>query len=90
MPRDSDAILIESVGIHRARLRQALLLGRLEDRRTVNDNVKRFIGSIVLAAVVGVGCLGYSFVMSVTSSSAQSATTPSPASSPAPSPASEK
>ncbi|OII15480.1 hypothetical protein [Curtobacterium sp. MCBA15_008] len=62
MPRNSDSILLESVSTHRRRLRQAFVLGRLADRRLVNDNVKRFIGSVVLAAVVGVGCLGYSFV----------------------------
>lgn len=62
MPRNSDAVLLESVATHRRRLRQAFVLGRLADRRVVNDNVKRFVGSIVLAAVVGVGCLGYSFV----------------------------
>lgn len=62
MPRNSDSILLESVATHRRRLRQAFVLGRLADRRLVNDNVKRFIGSVVLAAVVGVGCLGYSFV----------------------------
>ena len=62
MPRNSDAVLLESVATHRRRLRQAFVLGRLADRRVVNDNVKRLVGSIVLAAVVGVGCLGYSFV----------------------------
>lgn len=62
MPRNSDSTLLESVSTHRRRLRQAFVLGRLADRRLVNDNVKRFIGSVVLAAVVGVGCLGYSFV----------------------------
>jgi len=62
VPRNSDSILLESVSTHRRRLRQAFVLGRLADRRLVNDNVKRFIGSVVLAAVVGVGCLGYSFV----------------------------
>jgi hypothetical protein len=62
VPRNSDAVLLESVATHRRRLRQAFVLGRLADRRVVNDNVKRFVGSIVLAAVVGVGCLGYSFV----------------------------
>ncbi|MFJ3385888.1 MULTISPECIES: hypothetical protein [unclassified Curtobacterium] len=62
MPRNSDSVLLESVATHRRRLRQAFVLGRLADRRQVNDNVRRFIGSVVLAAVVGVGCLGYSFV----------------------------
>ena len=62
MPRDSDAILLESVRVHRARLRAAFLHGDLRARRTTNDNVRRFIGSTVLAAVVCAGCAGYSFV----------------------------
>lgn len=66
MPRNNDALLLESVGTHRKRLRQALLFGRLDDRRQVTDNVRRFIGGIILAAVVGVGCLGFSFVTAAT------------------------
>lgn len=81
MPRNSDSILLESVSTHRRRLRQAFVLGRLADRRLVNDNVKRFIGSVVLAAVVGVGCLGYSFVTNALAQQAaqqQAQLTPTP------------
>ncbi|WP_209560342.1 hypothetical protein [Frigoribacterium sp. PvP032] len=63
MPQNSDSLLLESVATHRARLRSAFLLGWLVDRRQVNDNVKRFVGSVVLAAVACVGCVGYSFVV---------------------------
>ena len=63
MPQNSDSLLLESVATHRARLRSAFLLGWLVDRRQVNDNVKRFIGSVVLAAVACAGCVGYSFVV---------------------------
>lgn len=62
MPRDSDAILLESVTTRRARLRAAFLHGDMLGRRTTSDNVRRFIGSIVLAAVACAGCAGYSFV----------------------------
>lgn len=85
MPRNSDAVLLESVSTHRRRLRQAFLLGRLADRRQVNDNVKRLIGSIVLAAVAGVGCLGYSFV---TTTLAKQAAATAATSSPFPTPTS--
>jgi hypothetical protein len=62
MARDPDAILLESVKVHRGRLRAAFLHGDLRDRRTTNDNVRRFVGSTVIAALVCAGCAGYSFV----------------------------
>jgi hypothetical protein len=62
MARDPDAVLLESVTVHRGRLRAAFLHGDLRDRRTTNDNVRRFIGSTVIAALVCAGCAGYSFV----------------------------
>lgn len=62
MPRDSDAILLESVRVHRARMRAAFLHGDLRARRATNDNVRRFVGSLVLAAVACAGCAGYAFV----------------------------
>lgn len=63
MPNDNDAILLESVRTHRARLRGALLIGELAERRDVNDNVRRIIGSVVLAAVLCAGCVGTAFVV---------------------------
>ncbi len=62
MTLNRDSILLESVRTHRARLRGAFLLGTLTGRRTINDNIKRFIGSVVLAAVIGAVCIGTSFV----------------------------
>lgn len=95
MPQNSDSLLLESVATHRARLRSAFLLGWLVDRRQVNDNVRRFVGSVVLAAVACVGCVGYSFVVdalarqaaerAAQSSSAPAAPTTTPAPTAAPS-----
>lgn len=62
MSLNRDSLLLESVRTHRARLRAAFLLGTQSGRRVVNDNVKRLIGSIVLAAVIGAVCVGTSFV----------------------------
>lgn len=68
MARDSDAVLLESVRVHRSRLRGAFLHGDLGDRRTTPDNVRRFIGSTVVAAVLCAGCAGWSFVQANLSS----------------------
>lgn len=62
---DRDRILVESTRTHRERLSSALSFGALEQRRKVNTNVRRFIGSVVIAAVAGVGCLGFSFVVNL-------------------------
>ncbi len=58
-----DKILIETTKTHRARLSSALSYGSLGRRRSVNSNLKRLIGSVILAAVAGVACLGTSFVL---------------------------
>lgn len=60
---DADQALIESTTTRRARLMAALVYGPLDRRRKVNQNTKRLIGSIVLAAVIGVGCVGTSLVL---------------------------
>jgi hypothetical protein len=57
-----DKVLIETTKTHRARLASALSFGPLGRRRPVNTNAKRMIGSVVLAAAVGVACIGYGFV----------------------------
>jgi cation transporter-like permease len=62
MARDPDKQLLESVETRRARLTSAFLHGDLAGRRNVSDNMKRLVGSIVLAAVACAGCAGYSFV----------------------------
>jgi hypothetical protein len=77
--RDPDAILLESVRVHRGRLRAAFLHGDLRDRRTTNDNVRRFVGSTVVAALLCAGCAGYSFVQAH-SGSLRGGTTNSPTS----------
>ena len=46
-----DSILLETVRAHRERLLAAFLFGELDERRPAGDNVKRLIGSAVLAAV---------------------------------------
>ena len=65
MSADRDVVLLETVRTHRARLLAAFLFGDLEERRVVNDNRKRVIGSMVLAAVVCAGCVGFSFVTTI-------------------------
>jgi hypothetical protein len=59
---DPDRILIESTRTHRERLASAFSYGPLEQRRAVNTNRGRLVGSIVLAAVIGVVCLSFSLV----------------------------
>jgi hypothetical protein len=73
--RDPDAILLESVRVHRGRLRAAFLHGDLRDRRTTNDNVRRFVGSTVVAALLCAGCAGYSFVQAHSGSLGSTPTT---------------
>jgi hypothetical protein len=65
MATNRDTILLETVRTHRARLLSAFLYGELTERRLANDNLKRLIGSIVLAAVVCTGCVGFSLVTSI-------------------------
>jgi cation transporter-like permease len=63
--KDNDSLLLESVSTHRARLASAFVFGGLRDRRVVNDNVRRLMGSIVLAAVVCGVCVAVSFIGSI-------------------------
>lgn len=63
--KDRDTLLLESVRVHRERLSAALVFGPPEARRPVGDNVRRFIGSIVVAAVVCAVCVAISFIGSV-------------------------
>ncbi len=62
---DYEQTLIESTRTHRVRLAAAFVHGAQDDRRPVNTNVRRFTGSVVLAAVVCAGCLGTSFVLDI-------------------------
>jgi hypothetical protein len=87
MPSNTDALLLESVKTHRIRLSAAFLFGRMANRRTANDNVKRLIGSIVVAAVVCAVCVGVSFVVATLADqeAAREAARTSSSSAPAPS-----
>lgn len=62
MPDQQDTTIIEAARTQRMRLGSALLYGRLDERRTVNDNIKRFIGSVIVAALACAVCVGISFV----------------------------
>ncbi|MFJ4254560.1 hypothetical protein [Microbacterium sp. NPDC090003] len=62
MPDLRDRALIEEARTQRFRLGSALLHGRISDRRTVNDNVRRFIASLIVAALACAVCVGISFV----------------------------
>jgi hypothetical protein len=70
MPTNRDTILLETVRTHRARLLSAFLYGELAERRLGQDNLKRLLGSVVLAAVICTGCVGFSLVTSLIASQA--------------------
>ena len=70
-----DAILLETVKTHRARLASAFVHGELTERRRANDNVRRLVGGVVVAAVLCAGCVGFSFVASVLGGQAADART---------------
>lgn len=93
MSSDHDVVLLETVKTHRSRLRAAFLFGELSERRVANDNVRRVIGSMVLAAVLCAGCVGVSFVVDLLQQRAAAAAqtqimqnpTPTPSATPTPS-----
>jgi hypothetical protein len=62
MPDLRDRALIEEARTQRMRLGSALLHGRVDERRTVNDNIRRFVGSLIVAALACAVCVGISFV----------------------------
>jgi hypothetical protein len=68
MSANRDTILLETVKTHRARLLSAFLYGELAERRLGQDNLKRLLGSVVLAAVICTGCVGFSLVTSLIAS----------------------
>ncbi|MBD7982899.1 hypothetical protein [Oerskovia merdavium] len=59
----ADKTLLEATGVRRERLAAALLHGPVTARRKVPSPVRRFAASVVVAAVAGVGCVGYSLVV---------------------------
>ena len=65
MPNNRDTILLETVKTHRARLLSAFPYGELAERRLGQDNLKRLLGSVVLAAVICTGCVGFALVTSL-------------------------
>jgi len=71
MPRTTDDVKVESATAHHNRLRQAFLLGRMEQRRDINNGVNSVIVSVVLAALACAGCVGYSFITHVLTSGGQ-------------------
>ncbi|WP_159717739.1 MULTISPECIES: hypothetical protein [Actinomyces] len=60
MPRDNDSAILESAKVHHARLRIALLRGR--SSMTVRRTVPAMIGSLVVAALISAGCVGYGYL----------------------------
>ncbi len=70
MSTSRDTILLETVRTHRARLLSAFLYGELAERRLGQDNLKRLLGSVVLAAVICTGCVGFALVTSLIASQA--------------------
>jgi hypothetical protein len=70
MSTNRDTILLETVKTHRTRLLSAFLYGELAERRLGQDNLKRLLGSVVLAAVICTGCVGFSLVTSLIASQA--------------------
>lgn len=73
MPDQRDTVLIEQARLQRNRLGAALLHGRIEERRTVNDHMRRLVGSIIVAAVACAVCVGISFVTDLLSDQASAA-----------------
>jgi len=76
MPDQRDTVLIEQARIQRMRLGSALLYGRIEERRTVNDHMRRLVASLIVAAVACAVCVGVSFVLQLLSAQPQSAPAP--------------
>ena len=60
-----DRTLIETTRTHRERLAAAFIHGHQIERHKVNTNLYRILGSVILAAVVCVACLGTSFVLGI-------------------------
>ena len=74
MPDQHDTVLIEQAKIQRMRLGAALVYGHIGERRTVNDHMKRLMGSIIVAAIACAACVGVSFVSQLLTERAQQAT----------------
>lgn len=62
MTIDHDEKILESVSVRRHRLLKALLHGRQRTRRRYDVGVRTTVISLVLAALLCAGCVGYSFI----------------------------
>lgn len=62
MSRDLDEQLLEQVGVRRRRLLDAVLWGRERTQLAMTDNLTRFLVSLVVAALICAGCVGFSFI----------------------------
>ncbi|GHA94093.1 MULTISPECIES: hypothetical protein [Streptomyces] len=62
MARDYDSQLLESVGVRRRRMRDAILFGAQRARRTADERLGKAFAGIAVAAVLCAGCVGWSFL----------------------------
>ncbi|MEV3948932.1 MULTISPECIES: hypothetical protein [Streptomyces] len=62
MARDYDSQLLESVGVRRRRMRDALLFGAQRARRTAGERLGKAFAGVAVAAVLCAGCVGWSFL----------------------------
>ncbi|WLQ33892.1 hypothetical protein P8A18_10720 [Streptomyces castrisilvae] len=56
MARDYDSQLLESVGVRRRRMRDALLFGAGRARRTADERLGKVFAGIAVTAVLCAGC----------------------------------
>lgn len=78
MPDQRDTVLIEQAKIQRMRLGSALIYGHIGERRTINDYVRRLVGSLIVAAVACAVCVGVSFVSQLLADQANNAAAATP------------
>jgi len=62
MARDYDNQLMESVGVRRRRLRDAVLFGASRSRQTMDEFIGKTFAGIAVAAVVSAGCVGWAYL----------------------------
>ena len=62
MPREYDSQLMESVGVRRRRLRDAVLFGTERGRRSLDELLAKVFAGIALGAVICAGCVGWSYI----------------------------
>ncbi|MER7347985.1 hypothetical protein ABT390_21540 [Streptomyces aurantiacus] len=60
--QDYDSQLLESVSVRRRRLRDAVVFGGARQRRGWDERLGKFVGGMVIAAVLCAGCVGWSFI----------------------------